>query len=126
MSISYDVTATLRQQMKHHEPIVLIKGGRCSCGFIPRESGKTRSIGYGVEVLPTMNADGNYAVLVYERHDQDSRYKPLGEISETVSAKYGTGGGNGSVVICSTKERSDRCAKMITRDRTGSTPIKTN
>ena len=43
-----------------------------------------------------------------------------------VIARVGTGGGNGSVVICSTKERSDRCAKMITRDRTGSTPIKTN
>ena len=27
MSISYDVTATLREQMKHHEPIVLIRGG---------------------------------------------------------------------------------------------------
>lgn len=25
MSISYDVTATLRQQMKHHEPIILIE-----------------------------------------------------------------------------------------------------
>jgi len=59
MSISYDVTATLRQQMKHHEPIV----------------------------------------LVYERHDQDARYKPLGEISETVSAKYGTGGGNTPIVV---------------------------
>jgi hypothetical protein len=31
-------------------------------------------------------------VLVYESHNQDSRYKPLGEICETVSAKYGTGG----------------------------------
>ena len=46
-----------------------------------------------------MNADGNYAVLVYERHDQDSRYKPLGEISETVSAKDGTGGGNTPIVV---------------------------
>ena len=27
MSISYDVTATLRQQMKHHEPIVLVAAG---------------------------------------------------------------------------------------------------
>ena len=31
-------------------------------------------------------------VLVYESHNQDSRYRPLGDICETVSAKYGTGG----------------------------------
>ena len=66
MDVSYDVTSALRTEMHHHEPIVLIRGGRCACGFIPRESGKTRSIGYWVEVLPTMNADGNYAVLVYD------------------------------------------------------------
>ena len=30
--------------------------------------------------------------IVYESHNQDSRYNPLGEICETVSAKYGTGG----------------------------------
>ena len=52
MNISYDVTSTLREQTKHHEPVV----------------------------------------LVYESHNQDSRYNPLGDICETVSAKYGTGG----------------------------------
>lgn len=30
----------------------------------------------------------------------DSRYNPLGEISETVSAKYGTGGNNQPLVMC--------------------------
>ena len=35
-------------------------------GFVPRESGKTRSIGYSREVLPTMNADGNYAILAVD------------------------------------------------------------
>lgn len=38
-------------------------------------------------------------VLVYESHSQDSRYRPLGEICETVSAKYGTGGGNQPIVL---------------------------
>jgi hypothetical protein len=38
-------------------------------------------------------------VLVYERHDQDARYKLLGDICETVSAKYGTGGGNTPIVL---------------------------
>lgn len=38
-------------------------------------------------------------VLVYESHNQDSRYRPLGDICETVSAKYGTGGGNAPIVV---------------------------
>lgn len=59
MHISRDVTATIRANMKHHEPIV----------------------------------------LVYERHDQDARYKLLGDVSESVAAKYGTGGGNMPIVV---------------------------
>lgn len=38
-------------------------------------------------------------VLVYESHGQDSRYRPLGEVCETVSAKYGTGGCNTPIVL---------------------------
>jgi len=38
------------------------------------------------------DADHIPCVLVYESHNQDSRYNPLGEVCETVSAKYGTGG----------------------------------
>lgn len=37
--------------------------------------------------------------VVYENHSQDSRYKDLGNISETVSAKYGTGGNNTPLVL---------------------------
>lgn len=40
-------------------------------------------------------------VLVYERHDQDARYRLLGEVCETVSTKYGTGGGNMPIVVVS-------------------------
>ena len=36
--------------------------------------------------------------VVYENHSQDSRYRELGDISETVSAKYGTGGNNTPLV----------------------------
>lgn len=36
---------------------------------------------------------------VYENHSQDSRYKSLGDVSETVSAKYGTGGNNQPLVV---------------------------
>ena len=42
---------------------------------------------------------GGLVVLVYESHNQDSRYNPLGEVCETVSAKYGTGGGNQPIVL---------------------------
>lgn len=38
-------------------------------------------------------------VLVYESHGQDARYRPLGEVCETISAKYGLGGGNAPIVV---------------------------
>lgn len=55
-------------------------------------------------VSKTLNAikcDSDHVpcVLVYESHNQDSRYRPLGDICETVSAKYGTGGGNQPIVL---------------------------
>lgn len=48
------------------------------------------------DVTATLRAQASSShpplVLVYESHGQDSRYNPLGDICETVSAKYGTGG----------------------------------
>lgn len=41
-------------------------------------------------------------VKVYESHGQDARYKPLGEVCETLSAKYGLGGGNVPIVLAYT------------------------
>jgi DNA (cytosine-5)-methyltransferase 1 len=48
---------------------------------------------------------------VFENHGQDSRYRDMGEVCETVSAKYGTEGGNqplvtpskaqGGIALCS-------------------------
>lgn len=43
--------------------------------------------------------DNGIIYAVYENHSQDSRYKLLGKISETVTAKYGTGGNNQPLVI---------------------------
>ena len=45
----------------------------------------------------TLNTIDRPAVC-FESHDQDARYRPLGEVAETVSAKYGTGGGNQPIV----------------------------
>ena len=41
---------------------------------------------------------GVLVMKVFERHDQDSRYRDMGGVCETVSAKYGTGGGNQPIV----------------------------
>lgn len=37
--------------------------------------------------------------FVFENHSQDSRYNPIGDVCETVSAKYGTGGNNMPMVV---------------------------
>ena len=38
-------------------------------------------------------------VLAYESHGQDARYRPMGDVCETVSAKYGMGGGNAPIIL---------------------------
>ena len=51
---------------------------------------------------PTCAQGGNIIVQearVYENHGQDSRCRELGDIGETVAAKYGTGGNNTPIVV---------------------------
>ena len=43
--------------------------------------------------------------VVFENHSQDSRYKELGSVSETVSSKYGTGGNNQPIVVSYSKSK---------------------
>ena len=42
--------------------------------------------------------------IVFENHSQDSRYRYMGDVNETVSAKYGTGGNNQPLVLTIVKE----------------------
>ena len=49
--------------------------------------------------LRTNNYQYLFQPVVYENHSQDSRYKELGDVCETVSAKYGTGGNNQPLVL---------------------------
>jgi DNA (cytosine-5)-methyltransferase 1 len=42
--------------------------------------------------------------IVFENHSQDSRYRFMGDVNETVSAKYGTGGNNQPLVLTIVKE----------------------
>lgn len=90
MNITEDMTNALRAQMKHHEPIVY-NGETVTC---PTNK-QTPTAGDPCHTL----TDDTRNYLVYENPSQDSRYKDLGDISETVSAKYGTGGNNQPLVL---------------------------
>lgn len=90
MNITEDKANALRAQMKHHEPIVY-DGSNVTC---PTNASNPHS---GDPCHTLTDDTRNY--LVYENHSQDSRYKDLGDISETVSAKYGTGGNNQPLVL---------------------------
>jgi DNA (cytosine-5)-methyltransferase 1 len=50
---------------------------------------------------PACNQGGIAVVqpAVYENHSQDSRFRPLGDICQTVSATYGMGGNNQPLVV---------------------------
>lgn len=50
----------------------------------------------------TCNQGGNLIICpatVYENHGQDTRFRPTGDIAQTVVEKYGTGGGNQPLVV---------------------------
>ena len=60
-------------------------------------------MGVSEDVTGALRAEEHgHRPIVYENHSQDSRYKPLGDISETVSAKYRTGGNNQPLVVSGT------------------------
>lgn len=55
--------------------------------------------------MPDSDKDKNALIrLVYESHGQDARYNLLGDICETVSAKYGTGGGGNVPIVVEINE----------------------
>ena len=89
------------------EPVICLEGN----GRRPSHKGDGWSIG---GAMYTLNSVEVHAVCIaYERHDQDSRYKPLGDVSETVSAKYGTGGGNTPIVLIKYEEDDMLCREEI-------------
>jgi DNA (cytosine-5)-methyltransferase 1 len=72
------------------------------------EPGKMKRLGYGDAepgLAPTLRAEAGdnqlavaQPVAVYENHPSDSRVKELGDVSSTVRARWGTGGGNAPMV----------------------------
>ena len=104
MSVSYDVTSTLRSQMKHHEPIVF------SAGFSFGQSANARSLGYQEECSPTLRGGegGNQKPVVLEvrdavpieNHPNDSRAKICEDgVVQTLSGRMGTGGNNTPLIM---------------------------
>jgi DNA (cytosine-5)-methyltransferase 1 len=64
-------------------------------------SQNSQGSGWNEEVSFTLNRLDVHGVVqpVYEMHGQDSRVRELGDVCTTVSATYGTGGGNVPVTI---------------------------
>ena len=64
-----------------------------------RPSRPSNCVVMGVDVYNQTTTGNVSKSIVYENHSQDSRYKPLGEVCQTVSATYGMGGNNQPLVV---------------------------
>jgi DNA (cytosine-5)-methyltransferase 1 len=69
-----------------------------STGYTPSSFG-----GYGEGVGTLRNAGGDLGggseTLVYETHPADSRVKEMGDVCQTVTSRWGTGGGNVPIAV---------------------------
>lgn len=66
-----------------------------------------------VDKTATLRAQmGNHQPLIFESHGIDARYRQMGDVAPTMSARYGTGGNNvplvGEQVVCITGNAIDR------------------
>lgn len=66
-----------------------------------------------VDKTATLRAQmGNHQPLIFESHGIDARYRQMGDVAPTMSARYGTGGNNvplvGEQVFCITGNAIDR------------------
>ena len=66
-----------------------------------------------VDKTATLRAQmGNHQPLIFESHGIDARYRQIGDVAPTMSARYGTGGNNvplvGEQVFCITGNAIDR------------------
>lgn len=77
-----------------------------NCGMSTGRNGVLEGVSF------TLNGTDRHA----ENHSQDSRYREFGDISETVSAKYGTGGNNQPLVLESNQNNA-----TITQDGVSTT-----
>lgn len=75
--------------------------------------------GWREDVSYTLNTIDRPAV-VYENHSQDCRYKELTDVSESVTAKYGTGGNNMPVVVAQNWDGSQVAPTLTSHNAGGS------
>jgi len=103
-AVTGDVTKTIDTGSDyHHVPNVLTQAITYALpgnwiGRKPENGGN--QVEPFVELSPCQTATDVHAVA-YEHHAQDSRVKELPEVCSTVTAKYGTGGGNMPIVATS-------------------------
>ena len=84
-----------------------------AAGFCTEHSAQSRSVGYEEEVAPTLRA-GTTPATVYENHAQDTRFKEMGEVCQTLTSSLGTGGNNQPLVVSEEPEpvtMKIRCGK---------------
>ena len=85
MSLTENVTGTLRAEEHGHQPILLESN---------QNHATIRADGISTTLPASMGMGGGYVPMVYENHGIDSRYTGPLEIAPTMSARYGTGGNN--------------------------------
>ena len=85
MSISDNISATLRAQMHGHQPILLESN---------QNHATVRTDGISTTLPASMGMGGGYVPMVYENYGKDCRYKGPLQVAPTMSAAYGTGGNN--------------------------------
>ena len=94
MSVSEDVSLTMRAQEHGHQPLICDTAYR---GFDCYNLQDTGEIGRCIAT----NSGGlnEHIPVVYENHSQDTRYRNLGDVCQTVTAAWGTGGNNQPLVV---------------------------
>ncbi len=96
-----ELEAVLTYQRDHYDEILalLTSAFENAAGFNFKAGAKAGSIGYAPDCAPTLQAERQSGVLVYENHSQDSRYRGPLNVSPTMSRKWGTGGNNTPIVV---------------------------
>ena len=103
MSITEDVTGTLRAQEHGHQPLVFEPGVASRCGGHVYE---------GIAGTLRANAGDNIQAVVLEHHPNDSRIKIADDgICQSLTGRCGTGGGNVPLVMTETPIAFGICGK---------------
>ena len=99
MSVSYNMTGTLRASEHGHQPIVLesnqVHATVTQNGICPT---LPASMGLGGGYVPMITDHPADRPVVFENHAQDARYKEAPTCSPTGYDRWGTGGGNTPLV----------------------------